>query len=364
MRKDFKDRQIEVVISYGHFLRIWHSALPEFVVGKVSTFTKCSICTSLKEERRMATTNTERTAVQELQDMHIKHVQLSRRHYHDSRERARLNPHLENTIIIDGMDQSKTNLPSLLVEDKSTKPKARLRTHLTGVLLHTNSPGGMESFVFVDILNVPHDSNLNLNVLVQVLLLEDSHGKRGQKLNVQMDNCFRENKNRYILAFGLLLVEFGIYSSVEFNFLPVGHTHEDVDQLFSRIAEKLRHNDVYTLEELHEVVENSYTPRVLVRQLFGSDLWDIKSWLLPHLKPIGNHSKPHHFLFKKVNGAARMYYRMWCCDPWRPNNVEGPDAEIDIPDEEQCEGLSLFKSIPEVTTIPTRVIPSLEKNRP
>ena len=39
-----------------------------------------------------------------------------------------------------------------------------------------------------------------------------------------------------------------MFPQVEFNFLPVGHTHEDVDQLFSRIAEKLRHNDVYTLD--------------------------------------------------------------------------------------------------------------------
>ena len=35
---------------------------------------------------------------------------------------------------------------------------------------------------------------------------------------LQMDNCFRENKNKYLLAVGLLLVELGIYKSVGFFF--------------------------------------------------------------------------------------------------------------------------------------------------
>jgi len=33
-----------------------------------------------------------------------------------------------------------------------------------------------------------------------------------------------------------------IVTQVTINFLPVGHTHEDVDQFFSRIALQLRKN--------------------------------------------------------------------------------------------------------------------------
>lgn len=29
---------------------------------------------------------------------------------------------------------------------------------------------------------------------------------------------------------------------VVINFLPVGHTHEDIDQLFSKVADELCHN--------------------------------------------------------------------------------------------------------------------------
>ena len=35
------------------------------------------------------------------------------------------------------------------------------------------------------------------------------------------------------------------------NFLPVGHTHEDVDQLFSRIGDKIRKSGCESLPGKH-----------------------------------------------------------------------------------------------------------------
>ena len=48
--------------------------------------------------------------------------------------------------------------------------------------------------------------------------------------------CFRENKNRYLFAFLKSLIDCGMFQHIYVNFLPVGHTHCDIDQLFSRIA--------------------------------------------------------------------------------------------------------------------------------
>ena len=47
---------------------------------------------------------------------------------------------------------------------------------------------------------------------------------------------FRDNKNRYVFGYLNFLVDCGLFESVEINFLPVGHTHTDIDQLFSRIS--------------------------------------------------------------------------------------------------------------------------------
>jgi hypothetical protein len=55
-----------------------------------------------------------------------------------------------------------------------------------------------------------------------------------QCLYLQLDNCVGENKNRYVFAFLSLLVAKGIFKQVYVGFLMVGHTHEDVDAMFSK----------------------------------------------------------------------------------------------------------------------------------
>ena len=68
------------------------------------------------------------------------------------------------------MDQAKTNLPNTKAISKSTSGLWHLRTHITGALLHTKLPCGKLAFAFIDLLQWPHDSNLTITVLVNVLL--------------------------------------------------------------------------------------------------------------------------------------------------------------------------------------------------
>ena len=73
-------------------------------------------------------------------------------------------------VIIDGMDQAKTNLPNTKHIAKSTSALWRLRTHVTGVIAHTRAPHVKNAFVFVDTLQFPHDSNLTLTLLLKSLV--------------------------------------------------------------------------------------------------------------------------------------------------------------------------------------------------
>jgi len=81
-------------------------------------------------------------------------------------------------------------------------------------------------------------------------------------LFIQLDNCSRENKNRYLLSYIEYLVSRKRFECIEVSFLPVGHTHEDVDQVFSCTSERLRSHDAITLSDLEPSL-NQTPPTVI-----------------------------------------------------------------------------------------------------
>lgn len=133
---------------------------------------------------------------------------FERKKYYNHREKARSEPQKYVSIIIDGMDQNKTNVPHLLHTTKSTQNLWRLRTHLTGVLVHTKSSKGKLAYGFYDILQFAHDCNLTICVLLKALVDLCSSGEPLPRvLYLQLDNCYRENKNKYLFSFCSLLVQ-------------------------------------------------------------------------------------------------------------------------------------------------------------
>nr|XP_006815072.1 PREDICTED: uncharacterized protein LOC102804474 [Saccoglossus kowalevskii] len=191
-----------------------------------------------------------------------------------------------------------------------------------------------------------------MNILLDVLSEVKTH--LAKVLYLQLDNCFRENKNRFLLSLMELMVEINVFEEIFVSFLPVGHTHENVDQMFSKISTKLGHRNTYTIDDLEETVTASYTPPIKSCGLLKKPLYNIKDWLLPHITgKMQGHSKPHNFRFHKVGGRAYMQYRLWCTDKWQPTTI---DANGD-----QVPGLRCLKSIPGRDDVPSFVIPSLEK---
>ena len=209
-----------------------------------------------------------------------------RRKYYKHSEKARRNPTKYLSIIIDGMDQSKTDLPHFSRKAKAVTGMTLLKTHLTGVIVH-----GLDILGYWDIRQWPHASNLTINILLEVLT--SMKDKLPPVWYLQMDNCGRENKNRFVLAMCCYLVELGIFQKIKVGFLMVGHTHEDIDQVFSRFSTWLNRHSATTQEKLMTGFETSYTPRP--RSFQVERLLDITEWLAPHLNPISLHSKPHLF---------------------------------------------------------------------
>ena len=80
---------------------------------------------------------------------------------------------------------------------------------MTGVLAH-----GSGAHYYFDFLQFPHDSNITLCTLMRTLQVISTTRTLPAKLLLQMDNCTRENKNRYVFGFLSLLVELNIFTEV------------------------------------------------------------------------------------------------------------------------------------------------------
>lgn len=139
-----------------------------------------------------------------------------RKRYYSNRQKAIECPDEVISIIVDGMDQNKTNLPSLVRVTKSCQNLWCLRTHLTGCLVH-----GFGAFNYFDFLQWSHDCNLTLCTVLDALLQTAKQQPLPHRLLIQMDNCVRENKNKYVLAFCAVLVQLGIFTEVTLIFVLV-----------------------------------------------------------------------------------------------------------------------------------------------
>jgi len=88
-----------------------------------------------------------------------------REKYAKHRHKAEKYPSKYLSIIIDGMDQDKTNIPHLISTPKALAGNYTLETHVTGVRAH-----GRSTMMFIDCQQFPHDSNLTIELLSQVFI--------------------------------------------------------------------------------------------------------------------------------------------------------------------------------------------------
>ena len=91
---------------------------------------------------------------------------------------------------------------------------------------------------------------------------------------MQLDNRARGNKNSNVFGYLSMLVDEGLFKNIKVNFLLVGHTHDHIDQMFSRFSKKLARCDAFTLPMLSRLITEAYTPKPDVQHL--DEVYDFK----------------------------------------------------------------------------------------
>ena len=149
-----------------------------------------------------------------------------------------------------------------------------------------------------------------------------SHRPLPRVLKLQLDNAPGDNKNRYMFAYLSLLTARQVFEEIIVRFLIVGHTHEDVDVMFGYFSKALKHNPIYTLSALMDLLMWSRKPNPVPH--FVEEVSDFKSYVDPFLlkgvERLVGHTKPRLFRFYvRHDSMLCMQYKLRTSDEaWVP----------------------------------------------
>ena len=167
------------------------------------------------------------------------------------------------SITVDGMDQDKTNIPVMRVGNlsKDDGKGMPLGTKLLGAIAYGYGWYGLWTYP-----EWGNPSNITFTGLCHVIRSVQTlrGGSLPPALHLQMDNSGRDNKNHWLLGFCALLLKERLFQEVEVYFLPVGHTHCDIDATFSKVASRIRGRGAYSMPDLHRCARTAWS---------GCDKW-------------------------------------------------------------------------------------------
>lgn len=145
-----------------------------------------------------------------------------------------------------------------------------------------------------------------------------------RRLVLTLDNTTKQNKGRYLSAWLTLLVRQRVFEKAHCMFLEVGHTHDRVDQFFSRIAIHLRINNAVDRQALGRAIRKSYITKEGLRPqvVHWDKVGNFSGWMKGlGLKDVDGCTQYQYFRYEQINGRTVMQVRSHCRhvagDQWR-----------------------------------------------
>jgi len=300
-------------VSKSTLYKAWAERWKKFIrFRNIGQGKRCKLCAQIDEERLNATTVDEKQAVAQLKHEQIKKIKADREvslttNYMAEKDAINQTETGEGQvikIIIDGMDQAKFKVPRNLASSAEFEKLWRPTLHVVGVICH----GHLEGY-FIMPSDLAKDANMNCTVLSRTLDIVAKtclkpNMAMPQNLAVAADNTTRESKNQWFANFQGCLVSRGKFLTAQQQFLPSGHSHNELDQRFSTVATAL--SRAPTLEDpeefahwirehvkpvrgrrLHvEVLDATYDFQHWFTKAFGFNVSGLAS---THLEPNANH---------------------------------------------------------------------------
>jgi hypothetical protein len=253
------DKKILPNCTQGYFNACWRRESETKLIKcrRHLRFAKCADCVAFRDRRKRTRGP---TALNQLRDeirLHHNMVKSERKAYYQRGLMACLEPNHYLSLIIDGADQSRFGLPHFAEADHSCMSLWRIHTYLMGVLNH-----GRQPMAITYLPNIKQGTNVTTDCFHYAILRTYARFGRIPKVAfLQIDNTAKQCKSKYMMGFAGYLVHIGVFREVVISFLPVGHTHEDIDQFFSRISVYLQQHDALSRPALAAAVRAAYCAR-------------------------------------------------------------------------------------------------------
>ena len=275
---------------------------------------KCKECEEIHERILRAETRDELDRWVLKRKIHHRHVKDERGVYHMMRKKAESNEEGWVSMIIDGMDQRKTNIPSA-GGSRDRDDSETLQTRIVGVKVH-----GRGKFFYLIPPNFPHTDDVTWSIIMDVLNRLGLPSAETNRIWIQMDNTCADNKTKLSVALLKLLVSRVGFKEAVLGFLPVGHTHEDIDALFSVIATYLKKFPQDTFDGLLDAIRDAFrrSGDVFACEMKVDQLRDIHHFVgtVFKSKDLQGISEQHCFRFVDTmtfpgGGNLQLQYKEW-----------------------------------------------------
>ena len=300
--------EIEGIAALSTFNAIWRSDdhLRKIICREHLPFAKCDTCIRHRQKAERKRTKIMIDEDRKALRQHLEEVKHEKIYYYHNRDCGRRNKSRILSIITDGADQSKYGFPHFKDKSHMSDEVPKIKMHLYGALVHGH---GAYAFTMADHEKQGH--NTTIQVLQEIFLDFKKKGKAlPPVLKLQLDNTTKTNKGQFLYGYLAMLVEYGVFQEIEVSFLPVGHTHEDIDQFFSRIAVYLRHHDTFSRAQLSEAIKRAYIfadtgePPTVVH-------WDTLANVSKYLKEYTNNFSKNCMSFRHARFFRSVEQKVW-----------------------------------------------------
>lgn len=281
----------------------------------------------------------ERAAFKETKKQHLAEARREREDYYLNKALSARRGDNCMCMIADGIDQAKMCVPCLPRYPKKLDLRYCLRLGMMGIKMVSTQ---RYDLLYLHTNRFQRNANNPINAIIQSIAdLFRERRKEGRPTPktcfLQFDNCVSENKSMAMYGLAAMLVGLGVFDELRINYLLVGHTHEDIDQMFSTVSKMLSKSTAWTPGDMYDLLsgcslgkDENDAPRKPKVTVVPQQV-DYVSWIRHVLPDMAGVTTPHvlRFIRDSDSGDVLLSSKLLSTDKtWQEHGVLLTEANL------------------------------------